>query len=234
MCAALIQVFDLGGVVLDSPFLAIATYEEELQLKRGMINQIISRAGEHGAFQRLERGEIDVQGFAVQFAREAREAGVPNVSGIEFLNRIKQISPRPHMLLAIQMLRDAGYMTAALTNNFQGDGSQKLIGEQGIAKSLFDEVVESCKVGVRKPNPRIYEMVSSKLGVQPADIVYLDDIGGNLKPAAKLGMHTIHVAVKDPSGLEALKELQSTLGVPLLPNIEAQTIAIRKQISSRL
>lgn len=77
--------------------------------------------------------------------------------------------------------------------------------------ALFNEVIESAVIGLRKPDPRIYTMMTDKLGVDPARCVYLDDLGINLKPARALGMTTIKVI--DPA--VALDELEAAVGFPL-------------------
>jgi putative hydrolase of the HAD superfamily len=77
---------------------------------------------------------------------------------------------------------------------------------------LFDAVIESSKIGIRKPDPRIYTMMCEKLGVAPDACVYLDDLGGNLKPARAMGMTTIKVE----SGPQAIAELEAATGMKLL------------------
>ena len=63
---------------------------------------------------------------------------------------------------------------------------------------LFDAIIESSKAGVRKPDPRIYQMMCELLAVEPAACVYLDDLGVNCKPAAELGMTAIKVVTRGP------------------------------------
>ena len=75
----------------------------------------------------------------------------------------------------------------------------------------FDLVLESSKVGVRKPEPGFYTLACERLGVEPAECVFLDDLGINLKPARQLGMTTIKV--DDPA--VALAELSTTLALDL-------------------
>jgi putative hydrolase of the HAD superfamily len=77
--------------------------------------------------------------------------------------------------------------------------------------ALFDVIIESSKVGVRKPDPRFYRMACDELGIEPAEAVFLDDLGINLKPAREMGMTTIKVT--DPAA--ALAELESVLGFPV-------------------
>ena len=78
--------------------------------------------------------------------------------------------------------------------------------------SQFDAVIESSKVGLRKPNPAIYNLACEQVGVEPATVVFLDDLGINLKPARAMGMSTIKVS--DPH--QAVRDLEKLLGIPLL------------------
>jgi len=77
--------------------------------------------------------------------------------------------------------------------------------------ALFHVVVESSKVGVRKPDPRFYEMACDLLDVKPEMCVFLDDLGINLKPAAAMGMTTIKVVEPE----QAITDLESVLAIPL-------------------
>ena len=76
---------------------------------------------------------------------------------------------------------------------------------------MFDELIESSKIGIRKPDPRIYHMMCEQLGVGPAACVFLDDLGPNLKPARALGMTTIKVE----SAPQAIAELEAATGMKL-------------------
>jgi putative hydrolase of the HAD superfamily len=78
--------------------------------------------------------------------------------------------------------------------------------------TLFHHIVESSKVGVRKPDPAFYEIACDRAGVEPTEVVFLDDLGVNLKPAAAMGMTTIKVT--DPDA--ALAELEQVVGFPLV------------------
>ncbi len=202
-------IFDLGGVVLDSPLHEIARYERQLGVPEGVINRLVVASGPDGAWSRLERGELDLDEFARAFDEETRAAGHERLSGAELMQRIGASSrPRPRMLQAIDRLREAGLGVAALTNNWAGpDGS---LGE---LRPRFDVVVESCVVGMRKPDPRIYRRACAELEVEPVEAVFLDDIGANLKPARALGMATIKVVEPE----SALGELSELLGLVLHP-----------------
>jgi epoxide hydrolase-like predicted phosphatase len=110
------------------------------------------------------------------------------------------------MLAAIGHLRARGLRAGALTNNWITEDA----GAEGL-RPHFDVFVESAVEGLRKPDPRIYVLACKRLGVAPAEAVFLDDIGANLKSARALGMTTIKVV--DPD--QALGELEAVLGFPL-------------------
>ena len=97
------------------------------------------------------------------------------------------------MMEAIQSLKDQGVKLALLTNNWKSEKSGRLLFD---GLELFDQVVESCVVGMRKPEPDIYKHTLDKLGVAGEDAVFLDDIAGNLTPAEQFGITTIKVKMK--------------------------------------
>ena len=198
-------IFDLGGVVLDSPLHAIARYEAELGIPAGHVNRVVAAGGPGGAWPRLERGELSLASFEPAFERECAEAGHA-ISAREMMLRIAAASaPRPAMLRAIHALRRRGLAVAALTNNWASEGSvDDALSE---LRAAFDAFVESSVVGLRKPDPRIYLHACEALGVLPAEAVFLDDIGRNLKAARELGMATIKV--EEPGA--ALAELARVL-----------------------
>ena len=201
-------VFDLGGVVMDSPLHAIARYERDHALPPGAVNRVVVDTGETGAWSRLERGELTMEAFVAPFEDDCRAAGV-ELSGQRLMACIAETSvPRPRMIEAIRRIRARGLSTAALTNNWVREGAR----EGHRLREHFDVFVESARVGLRKPDPRIYELVCRELAVSPARAAFLDDIGRNLKAARALGMTTIKV--DDPD--VALRELGSLLGFDLL------------------
>lgn len=200
-------IFDLGGVVMGSPLHAIAAYERELGIPAGSVNRLVVANGAAGAWARLERGELTLEAFYPCFDAECAAAGHP-ISARAMMERIAAAAqPRPAMLAAVRAIRARGLRTAALTNNWQGDGTR----ERGWLATHFDVVVESAVEGLRKPDPRIYALVLERLGVDPPEAVFLDDIGRNLKPARAMGMHTIKVDEPEP----ALAALSALLGFPL-------------------
>jgi putative hydrolase of the HAD superfamily len=200
-------IFDLGGVVMGSPLHAIAAYERELGIPAGSVNRLVVATGPGGAWSRLERGELALASFYPLFDAECAAAGHP-LSARAMMERIAAAAqPRPAMLAAVRAIRARGLRTSALTNNWQGDGTR----ERDWLGALFDVVVESALEGLRKPDPRIYELALARLGVTAPEAVFLDDIGRNLKPARALGMRTIKVDQPDA----ALHELATLLGFPL-------------------
>ena len=203
-------VFDIGGVVQESPLHAIARYEQEHGIEPNAINRVVVAAGEQGAWARLERGELTVETFHAPFEADCRAQGI-TVDGRRLMARIAEAGvARPRMLEAIRRIRAAGLRVGALTNNWVNDVPRGT--PDGLPlRECFDVFVESAVVGLRKPDPRIYALVCERLGVAPGRVAFLDDIGRNLKPARALGMTTIKV--DDPD--EALRELGVLLGLDL-------------------
>ena len=202
-------IFDLGGVVLGSPLHAIAAYERESGIPAGFINRVVVDTAPGGAWSRLERGEISLEVFYEAFDGECRSAG-ERISAREMMARMSAASlPRPQMLSAIAQLRDRAFKVAALTNNWVSEDPAE---GSGALRPLFDIFIESSVVGLRKPDPRIYQHACRALEIEPHQAVFLDDIGSNLKAARALGMTTIKV--EDPD--TALTELAAALGLPRL------------------
>lgn len=200
--------FDLGGVVMASPLAAIARYERDHDLPAQAINRAIRASGDTGAWSRLERGELSLEGFLEPFEADCRTGGI-EVSGSTLMRYIAEASaPRPAMVDAIRRIRARGLRAGALTNNWVTEAPRP----PHPVRDHFDVFVESSVVGLRKPDPRIYQLACRELGVSPEHAAFLDDIGGNLKPARALGMATIKVS--DPR--MALRELSDLLGFDLL------------------
>jgi putative hydrolase of the HAD superfamily len=201
-------IFDLGGVVLDSPLHAIAAYERELGIPAGFVNRVVVETGPAGAWSRLERGELSRRAFEAAFEAECERAGHA-LSAAAMMERIALCGPRPRMLEAIARIRGSGRRVAALTNNWAHEGGGS---ETDALRDRFDVFVESSKLGLRKPDPRIYEHVCQALAIEPREAVFLDDIGRNLKAARELGMTTIKVEAPEPALAELSRHLQLALG----------------------
>ncbi len=203
-------IFDLGGVVLDSPLHAIARYEREAGIPAGFVNRVVVSTGPQGAWSRLERGELRVEEWVPEFERDCADAGQV-IEAARMMEAIRGASePRPRMIAAIRAIRARGLRVGALTNNWVAEEpAASRLGQE--LRGLFDAFVESAVVGLRKPDPLIYRHACDELGVSPEASIFLDDIGANLKAARALGMHTIKV----DSAEQAIAELEAALGFPL-------------------
>ena len=206
--------WDFGGVILSSPFEAFNRYEAEIGLPKDFIRSLNARNGDTNAWAKLERSEVSLEGFVELFEEEARQQG-HKLDGWRILQSLSG-DIRPQMVEALRRCKQA-FRVACITNNMKhGEGpgmarsADKALAVAEIM-TLFEHVVESSKLGLRKPDPRIYRHACDLLGVQPEDCVYLDDLGINLKPARALGMRTIKVGDPDV----AIDELQAMVGIQL-------------------
>jgi putative hydrolase of the HAD superfamily len=203
-------VFDLGGVVFESPLELIRDYEKRHGLPDYFIARVVGSYGAtEGVWQKLERGEVPLSAFCERFDRDLEAFG-HRVSSADLMREIaKYAVVRPEMVAAIRKIRESGRKVGALTNNWViGDDHDEQLAP---LRAEFDAFVESCKVGLRKPDPRIYGVVCEALGVSPPAVAFLDDMGPNLKAARALGMTTIKV--ESPGA--ALRELGSVIGLEL-------------------
>jgi putative hydrolase of the HAD superfamily len=201
--------FDFGGVILSSPFEAFSHYEATRDLPPGFLRSVNATQPDTNAWARLERGELDAAAFSDAFAEESAALG-HRVPGSEVLALLAG-ELRPAVVEALRRCA-ARLRTALLTNNFVGTTSA-LADDPAIAEvlGLFDVIVESSRIGHRKPDPRFYELALEAVGIEAHEAVFLDDLGVNLKPARALGMTTIKVT--DPA--RALRELEAIVGFPL-------------------
>jgi putative hydrolase of the HAD superfamily len=211
-------IFDFGGVFTTSPIENFAAYEAARGLPERFIGDVIKAKLHTSAFARFERAEISFDEFDRLFALETRAAG-HEISGRDFV-RLLDVAPKPEMITALSRVKAARLLTGCITNNFEGFGPGRSAGRDADSGALhaifdaFDHVIESSKAGVRKPEPRIYEMMVEALGVAAAECVFLDDLGVNLKPALALGMRTIKVPFGDVR--PAIAELGAVTGLSLL------------------
>ncbi|MGB5078395.1 MAG: HAD-IA family hydrolase [Sphingorhabdus sp.] len=208
-------IFDFGGVITSSPFEAFNRMETERGLPRDFVRQVNATDPDNNAWAKFERAEIDASSFGILFAQEAEAMG----QALDGASVIACLAGdiRTEMVAALDRLKAEGFMLGCITNNVAaGRGAamardaEKAAAVQAIL-ARFDHVIESSKVGVRKPDPRIYEMMCQLLEVAPANCAYLDDLGINCKPAAALGMH----AIKVTSAEQALGDLGAVLGLQL-------------------
>ena len=205
-------IFDFGGVFTSSPFEAFNRYERDRGFPENLIRRINSTNHLENAWARFERAEVDLDGFDAAFAAEAKALGydLPGRDVIPLLSG----DVRPEMVEALRHIKTR-FKTGCITNNVPSmqaigaDRPDNLYRREIV--EMFDEMIESSKLGIRKPDPRIYAMMCEKLAVVPEECVYLDDLGGNLKPARAMGMITIRVE----SGPQAIAELEAVTGMRL-------------------
>lgn len=203
--------WDFGGVILASPFEAFRRYEIEHHLPFDFIRSVNTTNPHSNAWALLERNEISGDQFDELFAVESGALGHA-VPGADVLSLLAG-QVRPEMVVMLDRVKDAGLRVACLTNNIVGGDGRDVAGDARSAQiaeimARFDVIVESSKIGVRKPEPRFYEIACELLGVQPEECVFLDDLGINLKPAAAMGMTTIKVV----SASQAIADLAAALG----------------------
>ena len=201
--------WDFGGVILSSPFEAFNRYETEKGLPLNIIRSVNATNPDSNAWALLERNDISPAQFDAQFADESEALGhrIPGADVLALLSG----DVRPAMVAALDHVIASGFRTACLTNNVVStspDPSPRQI-EVAAIMGKFDHVVESSKVGYRKPEPRFYEIACELLDVSPTECVFLDDLGINLKPAAAMGMRTIKVGAPEI----ALQELSGHIGL---------------------
>lgn len=209
--------WDFGGVITTSPFDSFNIYEESQNLPKDLIRTINSTNPDNNAWAKLERGEIDQEEFDSLFKVESQQFG-HSVPGKQVLTLLKgQI--RPEMVKAIREIKDK-LIQGCLTNNIQSaeekeleqsDAATAISGTNQEIMGLFDFVFESSKENVRKPDPKFYQLACERGKVSPNEVIFLDDLGINLKPAKALGMKTIKVVKAE----DALRDLQDILDFPL-------------------
>ena len=197
--------FDFGGVLADGPFESFARYEAENGLPDGFVRGLNTKDPDINAWARLERGEVTLDEFADLFEAEALLAGGA-VDARAIISNLRG-ELRPRMLEAVRRCKEH-FKTGLLTNNFVVASAAASLEN---VFDLFDAIVESSAEGVRKPDPRFYEIACERISVAPSRAIFLDDLGQNLKPARALGMTTIKVT--DPD--KALSELQDLVGIAL-------------------
>jgi putative hydrolase of the HAD superfamily len=206
-------IFDFGGVITSSPFEAFNRLERERGLPTDFIRRVNATRGDDNAWAKFERAEIDARHFDTAFADEAKALG-HELRGEDVL-AVLAGDVRPRMVHALDWLKRHGYHLGCITNNVPtGEGAgmartAEKATQVADVMARFDCVIESSKVGIRKPDPKIYQMMLDNFGKEGANCVYLDDLGINCKPAAALGMAAIKVGGED----QALTDLADALGV---------------------
>ena len=206
--------WDFGGVITSSPFEAFNQFEADNNLPSDIIRSINATNPDNNAWAQLESSTISVDEFDELFASEALEKGHV-IRGKQVLALLSG-DIRPEMVKALRVIKETCSI-GCITNNVNTGAGPGMAKSQSKAEaiadimSLFEIVIESSKVGMRKPDPRIYELACKEMGIEPSEAIYLDDLGINLKPARALGMSTIKVL----SAGQAIDELEQQLGLSL-------------------
>jgi putative hydrolase of the HAD superfamily len=204
-------IWDFGGVFTSSPFEAFARFESERGLPADIIRRTNASNRWENAWAKFERAEVDIETFDRLFAEESLALGA-EVRGKDVLPLLSG-DLRPEMVEALKSVKSR-FKTGCITNNLPANAIGSASGRSlyvADVMALFDHIIESAKIGLRKPDPRIYRMMIDALGVDPKHCVYLDDLGVNLKPARDMGMTTIKV-VNAP---QAIAELEAATGLSL-------------------
>lgn len=204
-------IWDFGGVLTSSPFEAFARFEAERGLPKDIIRRTNSENHFENAWAKFERAEVTLDEFDALFAAESRALGA-EVRGRDVIALLSG-DLRPEMVEALRRIK-AAHKTGCITNNVPANQTGSATGRSlyvAEVMALFDHVIESAKIGLRKPDPRIYTMMTDALGVDPARCIYLDDLGVNLKPARDMGMQTIKVT----DAATAIAALESATGLKL-------------------
>ena len=201
-------IWDFGGVITSSPFEAFNNFEKENNLPMDIIRTINSENSDINAWAKFERNDISVNEFDELFKNEAGNKGF-DITGKQIIKLLSG-EIRPFMVDFLNELK-GNYKLGCITNNVQTDKNDKKNHSKEVSKvmSLFDNVIESSLIGIRKPDPRIYYMSCEALDVLPESCIYLDDLGINLKPARAIGMTTIKVT--DPN--IAVSQVKNFLGI---------------------
>ena len=204
--------WDFGGVFTTSPFENFNKLEEELGAPRDFIRNVNATNPDKNAWAQFESNSVSLDEFDELFADESQALGL-RIGGRAVIEVLSG-DLRPRMVEVLKVCKQ-NYKVACITNNVKagkGPGMNQNVekaNEVSKVMDLFDAVIESSIVGIRKPNPAIYRMASDALEVKPHNCAFLDDLGINLKPAKKLGMATIKVLGED----QAISDLSKLTGL---------------------
>jgi len=208
--------WDFGGVITSSPFEAFNKFEKDNNLPANFLRKVNSTNPNDNAWAKLERSEVSLEEFDILFEEESNNLGHA-IKGKKVI-ALLQGQIRPEMVKALQRIR-GNLIQACLTNNIRSlkeeafeEGNVSVSGKHDVIMDLFDFIIESSKVNLRKPDPAFYKMACEKASIEPFEAVFLDDLGINLKPAKNLGMETIKVI----NSRDALEELQKLISIKIL------------------
>jgi putative hydrolase of the HAD superfamily len=218
-------IFDYGGVLTTSPFAGLETWDTKLGLPAGTLRGALlgdyHSGGGDGLVPRLERGEVTIAEFGAELAPLFDDTAAPSDPGsdgdrepLDFGRLLGSSEFGVHWMVVARArrLRDEGYRVGLLTNNVKEYGDAW---RATIPVEIFDDIVDSSVVGLRKPDARIFLMAAERLGVTPPQCVFLDDIASNVVGAEAVGMTGI--VVENPWA--AIAELDAVLASVQKPDI---------------
>uniref|UniRef100_A0A8R1E5Y4 Acyl-CoA dehydrogenase family member 11 n=1 Tax=Caenorhabditis japonica TaxID=281687 RepID=A0A8R1E5Y4_CAEJA len=224
-------IFDMGGVLLPAPMAYWKKLEKQNNLRENSVVETILSKDFYPHFCSFETGQLTTEDIDPIFShiynfQHNRVGEILPIFG-SFMGQLKHLNLYPEMVQLLKHLRQSGYRTILITNNFYIDRARLLPTLPSQVASLFDDIFESCRLGIRKPDPKIYSLACEKNKVQPSECVFLDDLGHNLKPAKELGMTTIKVV--NPQ--QAIQELQAKLNFNFSYPPETRECLEREKIS---
>jgi putative hydrolase of the HAD superfamily len=174
---------DYGGVLTTDVFASFAAFCAQEGLPRDTVRDLFRRdESARDLLAALETGRLATADFEARFGRLL---GVAPERLVERL--FAGIRPEAEMLAAVATARAHGVRTGLVSNSW---GAGEIYDRERFGE-LFDAVVISGEIGLRKPDPAIYELALDRMGVPAESVVFVDDLPGNLKPARALGMTTI-------------------------------------------
>lgn len=199
---------DWGGVMTNDVFASFAAFCGEEGLAPDTVSRLFRADPDaRGLLAGLETGAVPEAEFEQGMAR------LLGVSADGLIGRLMaRMRTEPRMLAAVRTARAAGVRTGVVSNSWGSGGYP-----EDVLAELFDGVVISGRVGLRKPSREIYELGARAIGLEPAACVFVDDLGGNLKPALEIGMAVVH----HTSVEETLTQLTALLGVDLAAGPES-------------
>jgi putative hydrolase of the HAD superfamily len=192
---------DFGGVLTSNVFDSFAAFCRQEELDPDLVKQLFRRDPEaRKLLEDLETGVLSEPDFEVAFA--ARLELPPD----DLIARLfAGMTPDADMIAAVTRAHEQGIVTGLLSNSWGMATDYDSLGD------IFDARVISAAEGMRKPDPRIYPLAAERMGLAPEEIVFVDDLGFNLKPAKQLGMAT----VLHTDAAATVAELEPLLGVSL-------------------
>jgi epoxide hydrolase-like predicted phosphatase len=202
--------FDFGGVFIDSPFALVAEAARQLGVAPELLTTVVFGSYEQDTdhpWHRLERGEMPLDACREEILAEAERHGLGRVDPLEVLARLAGGGGivRSFVLDSVSTIRSRGLLTGIVTNNIAEFGTYW----RGLMPldELFDDVVDSSEVGVRKPDPAIFHLACERLGITPDRAVFVDDHPGNVAGAEAAGLHGLCCGFTVETTAEAVTEL---------------------------